>query len=150
MTNKTTKASKKYLNTLGIIYIALGIVTLIAAIVFVFLKVDFGALHVEELDKMLEQTNGNTNIVKAGLVILAAVSGAANLLKGWLLRRAVKNPEKSTFLLVLTVLGLVSGLYTMATSGFTTAGNAMSNLFNLTLDVLTFLAVLNIRKSLDE
>ena len=150
MSKKEAKTSKKYLKTLGAIYLALGILTLIAAIVFVFLKVDFGALHVEELDKMLEQAKGDTNIVKAGLVILAAISGAANLLKGWLLRRASNNPEKSTFLLVLTVLGLVSGFYTMATSGFTTASNAASNIVNLVLDILTFIAILDIRKSLDD
>ena len=150
MTKNEPKASKKYLKTLGAVYLAIGFLTIIAAVVFVFLKIDFGALHVEELDKLIEQADGRIDLVKAGLVVLAVISGGINLFKGWLLQRAGKYPEKSILLLVLTVLGLVSGLYTMATAGFTTFGNAASNIVNLVLDILTFLAILNLRKTLDD
>jgi hypothetical protein len=48
---------------------------------------------------------------------------------------------------VLVVLGIVGGLYAMFNGGFKDVGNAIGNIVSLTIDVLAFMAIYNIRST---
>lgn len=75
------------------------------------------------------------------------IYGLFQMLIGWLERRASSSPEKSLLLLVLVVLGIVGGLYAMFNGGFTDIGNAIGNIVSLVINVLSFMAVCNIRST---
>ena len=48
---------------------------------------------------------------------------------------------------MLVVFGIVGGLYAMFNGGFTDIGNAIGNIVSLVINVLSFMAIYNIRST---
>ena len=76
----------------------------------------------------------------ATLGIVFMVSALITLLEGFLLRIVSKDGSKSTFILVLTVLGVVAGGYGLITAF------SISNLINVLFNVFVLYLLFNVRK----
>ncbi len=140
--------SKKYLKALGIIYIIMSILVIVMGVVFLATKMDVSQLGLD-LAKLHEQNLSDDNIrLIASIGIMCA--GVIDLIIGWLLCRAAKDAHKSTFVLVLTVLSLVSSLVSIFTqNNFASASGSVGFIIGVTIDVLTLMALLNIRKEIE-
>lgn len=128
----------------------MGCIAIISAIVIMAINVDLAELNNGYVNQLIEQAKGDVNIAKIGLGIGVLGMGLSQLLMGWLERRAAKNPEKSTFLLVLTVLSVISGAFSLFNSGLGDMASAMGNIVSFTINVLVLIAVFNIRKTIYE
>lgn len=80
------------------------------------------------------------NMSDATLGIVFMVSALITLLEGFLLRIVSKDGSKSTFILVLTVLGVVAGGYGLITAF------SISNLINVLFNVFVLYLLFNVRK----
>lgn len=150
MSKKQASASKTYLNILGIISIVFGALTVLGAIIIMAVNFDMSALGEGFYNDLLARANGDANIAKISLGISILSTGAYQILLGWLERRASKNPEKSTALLVLTVLSVVGGVFTMFNGGFSDFANATGSIVSLTINILALIAIFNVRKTIYE
>ena len=95
----------------------------------------------------LARVNGDVSLAKISVGVSMLIYGLFQILIGWLERRASGNPEKSLFLLVLVVFAIVGGLYAMFNGGFKDIGNAIGNIVSLSINVLAFMAIYNIRST---
>ena len=147
MVNKQLALSKNYLNILGVVSLILGALIIIGSIIFMVVDFDLSKLEYGFFNDALRRANGDVHIAKIVTGLSMLTVGFFEMLIGWLERRAAINPEKSLFLLVLVVLGIVGGMYAMFNGGFTDIGNALGNIVSLAINVLAFMAIYNIRKT---
>ena len=150
MVKKESTTSKKYLNILGIVTLIFGCLVLVGAIIFMAVDFDLQSLGGEYYGELLARANGDVKVAKMAIAMTIISTGLGEILMGWLERRAAKNPEKSTFLLVLVVLSVISGVFTMVNGGFKDVANACGTIVSLTINVLALMAILDIRKKIDE
>lgn len=147
MANKQATISRNYLSILGGVSLILGALIVTGSIIFMVVDFDLSKLEYGFFNDALVRTNGDVHLAKIITGISMLIMGLFQMLIGWLERRASANPDKSLFLLVLVVLGIVAGLYTMFNGGFTDMGNALGNIISLTVNVLAFMALYNLRKT---
>ena len=145
MVKKQAKKSREYLNILGVVSLVIGSLIIIGSIIFMVVDFDLSKLEYGFFNDALTRANGDVHFAKMAVGVSMLIYGLFQMLIGWLERRASSNPEKSLFLLVLVVLGIVSGLYAMFNGGFTDIGNAIGNIVSLVINVLAFMAIYNIR-----
>lgn len=150
MAKKDSTTSKKYLNILGIVTLVFGCLILVGAIVFMAVDFDLQSLGGDYYKELLAHANGDIKVAKMAIAMTIMSTGLSEILMGWLERRAAKNPEKSTFLLVLVVLSVISGVFTMVSGGFKDIANASGSIVSLTINVLALMAILDIRRKIDE
>ena len=146
MASKQATLSKNYLSILGGVSLILGALIVIGSIIFMVVDFDLSKLEYGFFNDALNRVNGDVHAAKIITGVSMMIMGFFQMFIGWLERRASVEPEKSLLLLVLVVLGIVAGLYTMFNGGFTDIGNALGNVISLTINVLAFMALYNIRK----
>lgn len=144
---RQAKASRKYLNILGIVSIVVGCLIIVGSIIFMVLDFDLSRLEYGFFNDALARVNGDVSLAKISVGVSMLIYGLFQILIGWLERRASGNPEKSLFLLVLVVFAIVGGLYAMFNGGFKDIGNAIGNIVSLSINVLAFMAIYNIRST---
>ena len=145
MAKKQAKKSRQYLNILGVVSLVVGGLIIIGSVIFMLVDFDLSKLEYGFFNDALRRANGDVHFAKMAVGVSMLIYGLFQMLIGWLERRASSNPEKSLFLLVLVVLGIVGGLYAMFNGGFTDIGNAIGNVVSLVINVLAFMAIYNIR-----
>ena len=146
MVKKQASLSSDYLNILGVVSLIMGLLIVVGSIIFMVVDFDLSKLEYGFFNDALRRANGDVHVAKIVTGVSMLTAGLFQMLIGWLERRAANNPEKSLFLLVLVVLGIVGGLYAMFNGGFTDIGNVMGNIISLVVNVLAFMAIYNIRK----
>lgn len=151
MAKKPSGASKTYLKALGIINIVLAVLMAILAVFLFCSKMTFTDLGLD--------TNTISELQKQNISedTFRAIAGGAYIfvcllyvLIGWLLIRAANNPQKSTFVLVLLVIATVSSTVQLFSAGFSNWGTVLSNTISLIINILAVMAVLRIRREIDE
>ena len=142
--------SKKYLKVLGVLSIIFAVISVITGIITIAIQSQFTLADIGMADIMksmpAEATEEMVKIIFGSTIIFA---GLMELLIGCLLIRAANNPRKSTFLLVLLVIQVISCAFTLFSSGFTSVASAFGNILNLTIYVLALAAVFKIRGEID-
>ena len=150
MASKQESASKKYLNILGIVTMVLGCIIVIGGIILMALNINLADINNDYVNQLIAKANGDVNVAKMSLGLGIIFSGLFQAFLGWLERRASKTPEKSTLLLVLTVLSVVGGVFSMFNTGFKDADNAFGSVFSLTINVLALLAIIKLRSTIED
>ena len=145
MANKKS-ASKMYLRILGIIAIVMGALAVVASIIImcvssIEITSIIGASGLAEFRK----ANMDDNAIRITLGAMTLVLSLIGVLEGALMLRAARHPEKSTFLLVLLVLSVISGAFSLFADGFSTMSTVVANIISLAINVLALIATLNIR-----
>ncbi len=150
MAKKAVFNYKAYLKIIGAISIAIGIVGVITAILIPVAKIDVNQLGLSEAQLAdFRKIEGTTDdVIRVSMAIVASIASLWAIFEGWLMRRAAKNPEKSTLLLVLLVISVISGIAGVFTYGGT--ANTISEIVQLVLNVLALMAVVQIRKEVSE
>ncbi len=139
------RTEKIYLKVLGVLQFIAAALAILCGILVGFAKI----ATVDQLELGSARTEGVTDdqiLVIAGCVVI--FMGLLSLLMGWLLFRAANHPEKSTFLLVLTVISVISSI--VGLFGNKSAGTMVSAVISLSIDVLTLMAVMRIRREIEE
>lgn len=154
MAKKATFNYKAYLKVLGAISYAFGALAVLMAIIIVASKIGVDKLGLTEQQLAdLKKIEGSTDdMVRAIFAVMVCIGGAWAAFVGWLMRRAAKTPEKSTFLLVLLVLSVIGGITStislVAGGKFNT--DTFGGLVGLTIDVLALMSVVQLRKQVAE
>lgn len=140
-------ASRKYLKILGIVTIVFAVISVISMVVLMFTAKGIAVDQILSADqlKQLHDANLSDDVIRMMIFGFGAFAGLIALLEGWLMVRASNDPVKSTFLLVLIVLSVISGAAQLFSDGFGSRSTALSNIFNLTINVLAMIAVLKAR-----
>lgn len=151
MFKKASSASKKYLKFIGIANIILAILSIISLIVFAVAKGNIFDLGItsDQLNQ-LHNSGISDDQVRILLCIGTGIGFLFEILIGWLLIRAANNPNKTTLILVLVTLSTISGIVSLFSSGFSNISTVIGNIFNLTIDVLAFMALLRVRRETGE
>ena len=146
--SKKSSASVKYLKILGIIQILIGVLGILSAVLMVIMGFNVNELGIDLTQ--LRNEGVTDDVIRLSFAIVAGIASAYAILVGILLRRAAKDPVKSTFVLVLTVLSLISNVFTLfSQSAFTNVSSGASFAINVTLNVFTLMALLKIRREID-
>lgn len=88
-----------------------------------------------------------TTLAAIGFFIMAVFS----LIYFWLVRRALKDGNKSTFLLILAIihlLGSIASIFKILSNGFNP--ELVSTIISILFDLCVLLSIINIRKEADE
>lgn len=138
-----SSASRKYLKILGIVEMVLAGIGLIASIAMFFIKginvADFG---LENLDQLRQHfTDEQIKNVVFGVGVVACL---INLWVAWIIYRAGAT-NKTTLALVLVVLQCISGAATIFSSLINHVALGFSTVISLTIYVLAFIAIMNVR-----
>jgi len=154
MAKKAVFNYKAYLKIIGMVTIAIGILALITAILIIVTKTDVNQLGLSEQQIAdLRKTDGMTDdIIRIAVMIIASVAAIWTIFEGWLMRRAAEKPEKSTFLLVILVISVISGV-AASISGIVNGINisgSISNVINLIINALALMSVVQLRKEVAE
>ena len=141
---------KVYLKVLGAVTIALGVFALISAILIPVTKVDVNQLGLTEaqLAEMRKVEGTTDDVIRVAMGITAGIAALWAIFEGWLMRRAAKTPEKSTFLLVILVISVISGVAAVFTVGG--IANTVSEVLHLIVNVLALMSVVQLRKQISE
>ena len=139
------RTEKIYLKVLGVLQFIECALAILCGILIGFTKIG----TVDELGLADLRTEGVSDenlliIVGISFFVLAFIS----LLLGWLLFRAANHPEKSTFLLVLTVISVICNI--VGLFGNKSTSTMISAVITLSVDVLTLMAVMRIRREIED
>ena len=150
MAKKKQVNTKKYLNALGTIYLILGCLIIVAGLVFMFINVDLTVLDNAFVEGYLKRTNGDMRAAQAAMGLGFVIMGVWQMLLGWLQLRAAKNPEKSVLVFILTMMGTVTGMFTLFNSDFSDNANIIGSIVLLTMDMLSLSVLYKLRVQLEE
>lgn len=152
MSKSNQSMSRKYLSIIGIAAIVLGVATIIMSFLPVMMNTPVEQLGIDggELEKM--RVNLDDNAIRMTYAIAGAISGIFSTILGYLFRRASANPEKTTFLLIISVLECITNAIAIVTS--ITSNNISINLFvsiaNLAIYAFALISIFNVRKEIDD
>lgn len=136
-------ASRKYLKILGIVEMVLAGIGLIIAIAMFFVKginiADFG---LENLDQLRRQFSDDQ--IKNIILGMGIISCLINFWISWIIYRAGAT-NKTTLALVLVVLQCIAGAATIFSSLVNHVALGISTIISLTIYVLAFIAIMNVR-----
>lgn len=153
MAKKPVFNYKKYLKILGTVALVFGALGVLSAIAIVVFKADINSLSISE-ERLIElrKTEGMTDdVIRAASAFVAAFASFCLMFEGWLMRRAAKNPEKSTLLLVILVISVVSNITAFFARTDSNVVSAMvSNAISMVINVLALMSVIQLRKEISE
>ncbi|MBR0403246.1 hypothetical protein IJI55_01710 [Candidatus Saccharibacteria bacterium] len=140
--------SRKYLKVLGVVMLIFGVLGAIVSILAMFAinSVDLSQMFNASQLESFRNANISDDLIRIMVGVTAIIASLLSVLEGWLLMRASNDPKKSTFLLVLLVLSVISGIYNIAVGGIQNIGANISGILSLTLNVLAVMAVMSARK----
>ena len=105
-----------------------------------FVKPDFE--YIKELLKDIDIGNLNPGTV-AGVAF--SIIAVIQLIEVWLLSRAINNPRKSVFLLIISILSLIGDIVTLVKVGINSA-----NIISLIWSVALFFGIVFVRSGIEE
>lgn len=152
MSKSNQSMSRKYLSIIGIAAIVLGVATIIMSFLPVMMNTSVEQLGIDggELEKM--RVNLDDNAIRMTYAIAGAIGGIFSVILGYLFRRASANPEKTTFLLIISVLECITNAIAIVTS--ITSNNISINLFvsiaSLAIYAFALISIVNVRKEIDD
>ena len=142
---------RAYLKILGAVTMVMGFLGVITAISIIITKIPVDQLGISNLDELRKIEGSSDDMIRAIIAVVAGIAALWTVFEGWLMRRAAKTPEKSTFLLVLLVISVVSGFVSVVSGS---AGNGIaaviSTVINLILNILALMSVFSLRKEVAE
>ena len=147
MSKSKNSLSHKYLYMLGMATIGYGVLIAISALVMLIIKSPVDKLGLENLDELRKSLSDDG--IRSLFVFMGVVSAIITAWIGNLLRRASKDPEKTTLALVFVVFQGISSAATLFSDSITNFSVSVGSIFSLTIYVLAFLSIMNIRKELD-
>ena len=148
--SKKNSTSKKYLRILGIVYFVLAALIVLSTVVMMVTKTDVNKLGID-LTEIRKIEGATDDVIRVSYGICMIIAGLLVVLEGWLLRRAAKDPSKSTLLLVLLVLSVVTSVVSIfTTNNFDSISKSASFALGLTINILALMSVVNIRKEIKE
>ena len=150
MVKEKKSASRKYLKILGIIALVLACLSTILGIVFIVMRNSMSLMDLGVASLPTGVTEDSFKILVGSMII---VSGVIEALIGWLLIRAANDPRKTTFLFVLLVLEVISGVYTLiqtASRGMGASASGASAILSLAISVLALFATYKARQEVNK
>lgn len=122
----------------------LGIIQAISTVIAIALAIAvFSNVMPEFNNQLMQAFNAQGDASNSSLLpgIILLMTGVFQLFQTWLLFRAAKDPRKSTLLLVLTVLSIISALINMFTQKFDS-----SQILSLVINVIIVIAIFSAKK----
>lgn len=149
--NSKKSLSRKYLKIIGIVTLVLGIIYVALAIAGMFVLNNMDLAQVLSADQLQELRDANITdqMIRIFICVGGMVAALVSVLEGILLMRASNDPRKSVFLLVLIVLSIISGIYTLVSGGIQNIGANFGSIIGLTVNVLAIMAVMSARKEIE-
>ena len=148
MVKKPVFNYKAYLKILGAVTIGIGIFGIISALLIVITKMDVDKLGITDLEKI--RKDASDDVIRGIACGTACIIAAITMFEGWLMRRAAKDPKKSTFLLVILVISVISGVLSIISGPQGGISNILSVAISLILNSLALMSVINLRKEVNE
>lgn len=149
-------ASRVYLKVIMGFTIAVAILSLISGICLCFTKIIPDNEVIKMIDtssvtdsSLAEMNMGRADFARVTLGVVTFFGAAFAVLEAWLIARALKDSRKSTFLLVLSVIGLVLSITGLLTSGFNNVSTVLANIVDIALNGCLFAAIYKIRQEND-
>ena len=150
------KASRSYLKVIMGFAIAFSVLSLITGICIWFAKAfaDDDILKMINVtsiaDKDLAQMNmSRVDFARMTLGMAMFMYTIFYAIEAWLIARALKDSRKSTFLLICSVLGLISAITALFTGGFDNSSVVFSNVASVVLNGILFASIYKIRQEND-
>ena len=150
MVKEKKSASRKYLKILGIIALVLACLLTILGIMFIVMRNSMSLTDLGVASLPTGVTEDSFKILVGSMII---VSGVIEALVGWLLIRAANDPRKTTFLFVLLVLEVISGVYTLiqtASQGTGASASGAGAILSLAISVLALFATYKARQEVNK
>jgi len=131
--------AKKLLKIFGILFYIGAAITILAGVLMLVVKIP------EDTINQVKDLLGNVDLkglnpVKVAGAVLS-ISGIFYILQGWSLRRAAKK-EKTTLALVLFILAVASGVFSLIGST-----SIVNSIITLAIDALILYAIIVVRKN---